>query len=140
GPSKGFVGDLDSLGKVVRIGSTRYGRRTFLGKLIDYGSFYGGVVWTLIRVKPKADLIVAMTTPPYLSIIARGVSRMKTAMHSHWVMDLYPDVMVAHGMIRGHGILHRFLGILTRWGFGGRRCLGVLSLGPDMMVRIDSYL
>jgi colanic acid biosynthesis glycosyl transferase WcaI len=60
--------------------------------------------------------------------------------HCHWVMDLYPDVMVAHGMIGGDGVAARVLRGLTRWGFGGRRCKAVLTLGPDMADRLGAYV
>ena len=81
---------------------------------------------------PKPDRIVALTTPPYLSLLARFFSKFHGADHAHWVMDLYPDVMEAHGMLKPGGMLNRVLGALTRWGFGGERCACVLSLGPDM--------
>ena len=126
--------------RVVRIGATGIGRKTFLGKLVDYAGFYFGVAWQLLFLNPRADRIIALTTPPFLSILARLVSRIRGGDHAHWVMDLYPDVMVAHGMIREGRILHRFLSSLTRWGFGGERCAGVWSLGPDMKERVDFYL
>ena len=126
--------------RVVRIGATGIGRKTFLGKLVDYAGFYLGVAWQLLFLNPRADRIIALTTPPFLSILARLVSRIRGGDHAHWVMDLYPDVMVAHGMIREGRILNRFLSSLTRWGFGGQRCAGVWSLGPDMKERVDFYL
>ena len=30
---------------VLRVGATSFGRGTFLGKMVDYVSFYIGVVW-----------------------------------------------------------------------------------------------
>lgn len=126
--------------RIIRVGATSFGRRSFLGKLADYGSFYVGVAWALARLCQRPDRIVALTTPPYLSILARIFSRFHKGEHAHWVMDLYPDVMEAHGMLRKGGMLHRLLGALTRWGFGGHRCACVLSLGPDMSRRVQHYL
>lgn len=126
--------------KIMRVGATSFGRGSFIGKLADYLSFYLGVAWALARLRERPDRIVALTTPPYLSVLARVFSRFHRAQHAHWVMDLYPDVMEAHGMLRRGGLLDRFLGALTRWGFGGSRCAGVLSLGPDMAKRVGSYL
>lgn len=126
--------------KIIRVGATSFGRRSFLGKLADYGSFYVGVAWALARLGQRPDRIIALTTPPYLSILARIFSRLHRAEHAHWVMDLYPDVMEAHGMLRKGGMLHRLLRTLTRWGFGGDRCACVLSLGPDMSRRVQYYL
>lgn len=126
--------------KVVRVGATSFGRGTFIGKLVDYVSFYVGVVLALASLSHKPDKIVALTTPPYLSILARVFSKMHGCSHSHWVMDLYPDVMVAHGMLKSGSVLHRLLAAFARWGFGGQRCSEVISLGPDMAKRVACYM
>ncbi len=126
--------------KILRIGATRFGRGTVLGKLADYFSYYGGVTFKLLAMRPAPDRIVAMTTPPYLSVLARGISKLCGADHAHWVMDLYPDVMTAHGMLKEKGVFHRVLAGLAKWGFGGQRCVSLLTLGPDMAARISGYL
>ena len=126
--------------QVIRIGATGFGRKTFLGKLVDYAGFYLGVAWHLLFLRPRPDRFVALTTPPFLSVLVRLLSNLRGGDHAHWVMDLYPDVMVAHGMISEKGLLAQFLGRLARWGFGGKRCRLVLTLGPDMEERVSSYL
>jgi glycosyltransferase involved in cell wall biosynthesis len=122
--------------RIIRIGATRFGRRTFIGKLCDYVSYYAGTAWRLLRLRPGPERIVAMTTPPYLSVLARVISKFRGADHAHWVMDLYPEVLAAHGMLGERSILYRILAGLARWGFGGRRCAAVLTLGPDMAERL----
>ena len=126
--------------RVVRIGGTGFGRRTFLGKISDYAFFYAGVARHLAFLSPKPDRIIALTTPPYLSILARFFSKLRGGDHGHWVMDLYPDVMTAHGMLSSKSLMGRFLNQLARWGFGGKRCQMVLTLGPDMAERAAKYL
>lgn len=121
--------------RVIRLGATAFGRGSFVGKLVDYLSFYLGVVWRLATLRPGPDRVVALTTPPLLSLLARGGSKLRGGDHAHWVMDLYPDVMVAHGMLRAEGVAHRGLRALARWGLGGGRNAGVLVLGPDMAER-----
>lgn len=125
---------------VVRLGTTRFGRGTFIGKLADYASYYLGVAWKLLALHPKPDRVVALTTPPYLSVLARIVTRFRKADHAHWVMDLYPDVMIAHGMLREGGLAHRILSALARFGFGGERSAAVVTLGPDMAERVSRHL
>ncbi len=121
---------------IVRLGASRFGRGSFFGKLADYTSFYLGAAWKLLLLHPRPDRIIALTTPPYLSVMARLVSKLRGADHAHWVMDLYPDVMVAHGMLAEGGWKHRLLAALARWGFGGSRCAAILTLGPDMAERV----
>ena len=50
--------------EVLRIRATRFGRGTFLGKVIDYLSYYLGVAGRLAVMQPRPDRIVALTTPP----------------------------------------------------------------------------
>lgn len=125
---------------VVRIGASSFGRSSFLGKLADYLSFYLAVALVMLRRRPRPDRLVVLTTPPYLSVLARLAGKWAGTDHAHWVMDLYPDVMVAHGMLGAGGLPHRGLSWLARLGFGGRRCAGVMTLGPDMADRVSAYL
>lgn len=138
---RGGASDGASTGpRVLRIGATGFGRSSFIGKLLDYLTYYLGVAGMLAFMRPSPDLIVALTTPPYLSILARIFSGLRGADHAHWIMDLYPDVMTAHGMIRRPSGTASFLEGLARFGFGGGRCKMVLTLGPDMAARTKVYL
>ena len=126
--------------RIVRIGATRFGRKSFLGKLADYASYYAGAIWRLSTMQPRPDRVIALTTPPYLSILARVASKLRGGDHAHWVMDLFPDVMVAHGILKESGIPHRLLALFAGWGFGGSRCAAVVTLGPDMAQRVGAHL
>ncbi|MFC7338126.1 glycosyltransferase family 4 protein [Haloferula chungangensis] len=126
--------------RVIRIGASRFGRGSFVGKLLDYASFYLGVSWQLLRLQAAPDRVVALTTPPFLSLLARFGSWLRGGDHAHWVMDLYPDVMVSHGMLKANGGGHRCLAFLSRLGFGGSRNAMVLTLGPDMQERVADHL
>ncbi len=127
--------------RIVRLRALGWGRKkSTMGKVLAYASYYAGVGWWILRHHHRADVIVALTTPPYLSVLARAFSKVRGRRHAHWVMDLYPDVMVAHGMIREGGFALRMLRGLTRWGFGGRRCVAAVTLGPDMAEKVQSYL
>jgi glycosyltransferase involved in cell wall biosynthesis len=126
--------------RILRIGATKLGRSTFVGKLLDYTVYYIGVAWKLMTMHPRPERIVALTTPPYLSVLARVISKLRGVDHAHWVMDLYPDVMAAHGMLEEKGCVYRVLTRLARFGFGGSRCAAVLTLGPDMAERVDKVM
>lgn len=53
--------------RTIRIRASRFGRGSFVGKLLDYASYYLGVAWKLLTLRPLPDRIVALTTPPYLA-------------------------------------------------------------------------
>ena len=129
---------MDSSGhvEVVRVPTFRFGRRTLIGKLCDYASFYLFAFFRALMVRGKPTCYVALTTPPYLGVLARLVSKFRGAGHAHWVMDLYPDVMVAHGILNEGSMKEKVLQSLSRWGFGGKRNQGTVSLGPDIAEKI----
>ncbi|MFM7179934.1 MAG: glycosyltransferase family 4 protein [Verrucomicrobiales bacterium] len=131
---------LSGHARLLRIGATRFGRVSFVGKLLDYLSYYLGVAWKLGTMRPAPERMVALTTPPYLSVLARMMSRLRGGTHAHWVMDIYPDVMVSHGMLQEGGLLQRMLAWLARWGWGGKRCGMILTLGPCMADRLRRVL
>jgi len=126
--------------RIIRIGASKFGRGTFAGKLADYASYYVGVGWKLLTLRPRPDRIVALTTPPYLSLLARLMSKWRGADHAHWVMDVYPDVLAAHGMLRERSLAYRLLAALACWGMGGKRCAAILTLGPDMAERVGCQM
>lgn len=123
--------------EVVRLPATGFGRRGFLGKIADYASYYGLLFCALISQREKPDLILSLTTPPYVGILAKIAALWHGCRHAHWIMDLYPDVMFAHGMARKDSMLSRCLSILTRWQFKG--AARIFTLGPSMAERISTY-
>ena len=87
----------------------------------------------------RPDRIVAMTSPPYLGLVARVFSKLRGGDHAHWVMDLYPDVMVAHGMMRKEDPGAYLLRWLARLCYGGKRLVVAATIGPDMAARLGAH-
>ena len=125
--------------RVRRMKALSFGRASKVAKVLDYASYYVAMVPRLLMVTPRPDVIVALTTPPFLSVLVRVASWLRGARHAHWVMDVYPDVMLGHGMIREGGMVHRLLCWVARFGFGGKRSVAVLGLGPDMAEKLAAY-
>jgi colanic acid biosynthesis glycosyl transferase WcaI len=123
--------------EVVRLAATGFGRRGFLGKIADYSSFYGRLLWTLFFERQRPDVILSLTTPPYIGLLAKLAAGRHRCRHAHWIMDLYPDAMFAHGMARKNGMPSRLLCQLTRWQFKGAD--RIFTLGPKMADRILTY-
>jgi hypothetical protein len=106
--------------EIRRLWATGFGRRGFLGKLADYGSFYSSLLLALFLTRKSPDLILSLTTPPYLGLLGKLAAKRHGCRHADWVMDLYPDVMFAHGMARKDGFLFRGLEKLSRFQLRGR--------------------
>jgi len=121
--------------EVRRVGRAGAGKR-LAAKFAGWSGFYLGLAWRLVRGRPRPDLIVAMTTPPFLSVLARVAGWWHGARVAHWVMDLYPDALAAHGMMKERSLAMAVLRGLARFGFGGRGNGPVLVLGPCMARRV----
>jgi glycosyltransferase involved in cell wall biosynthesis len=118
--------------RVHRLRATGFGRGAAWRRLLDSLSFALLVVPRLLRA-PRPALLVALTTPPLLGVIASAVCRVRGVRHAHWLMDLYPDVLAAHGWIRTGGPVFRLLAAAARRSL--KRASLVLTLGPFMAVR-----
>jgi len=99
------------------------------------GRAAGGLVFAL-RAAARArrtphDLLLSLTTPPFIGWVAARVARRAGSTLVHWVMDVYPDVLVAHGLIAPGGFLDRRL--RTRAGRDLAAAQLVVSLGSPQM-------
>lgn len=121
--------------EVVRLGGFGFGRGTHVGKIVDHGAYVAGMAAHLAR-DARFDVIVALTSPPLLGLFARAASLRGQARVVHWVMDLYPDALAAHGM--PHGRAYDALATVARQAFTGSAA--VVALGPAMAERLRAYV
>jgi hypothetical protein len=108
------------------LGKSSRGRR-----LLGYVAFFVGALPRLL-VHRRQDVIVAMTTPPFvvLTAIAHRVVHRRTRLVL-WSMDCYPDAAERFGEIRRGGTVARLLRALNRWIF--RRVDVVVGLDGAMV-------
>jgi hypothetical protein len=92
----------------------------------------GRMLWDGVR-RPKAEVVISATSPPCLLVVAMLVAGWHRARSLHWVMDLYPDIAVALGEIRG-GFAARMIGRLMDFCY--RRTGEVVVLDDDMAARL----
>jgi glycosyltransferase involved in cell wall biosynthesis len=115
-----------------RLPATGFGRGAAWRRLLDSISFALFLVPALVRT-PRPDLVVALTTPPFLGVIASAIGRLRGVPHAHWLMDVYPDVLSQAGWIPLAGFVYRGLAGAARRSM--KRARLVLTLGPMMTVR-----
>lgn len=112
-----------------RLGQTSSSRTGMAGKLVDYASFSARLVLAS-RSLPRPDVIVALTTPPFLGLLTSFVPRWRGVARVEWTMDVYPDVLAAHGIMGRGASLYRFLESRSRGQLRG--AAAVIALGPFM--------
>ncbi|MDD9936103.1 MAG: glycosyltransferase family 4 protein [Myxococcales bacterium] len=120
--------------RVKRLPGTAFGRGTLAGKAADYAIYCAGLAGRL-AIQERPDVVVALTTPPFLGLLAKWTAVARRAEHVHWVMDVYPDVMEAHGMIEGTP--SRALRSLAGHAVSGAHT--IITLGETMTDRVRDY-
>ena len=120
--------------KIVRIGAEDRHPSGVVAKLRDYLSFYRGAWKELERLAPPPDVLVFMTTPPFIGLLGAQRRKRKDAPYVLWCMDLYPEALEAHGFLRNWNPLKPLLRQLARE--ERRRASVVVAPGPDMAARL----
>jgi colanic acid biosynthesis glycosyl transferase WcaI len=78
--------------EVHRVATTRFGRSRLPGRAMDYVSFYLSAAVTLLRIVRRGDVVIAMTDPPLLSLLAAPIATVKRAALINWQQDVFPEV------------------------------------------------
>jgi colanic acid biosynthesis glycosyl transferase WcaI len=116
--------------KVRRVWSTRFGRGFLPGRAADYATFYVSAFFALLRRKA---IIVALTDPPLISVVAALAAKVRGATLINWTQDLFPEVAEALGM---RGL--RFLRGIRDWSL--RRAKVNVALADLMAERLPNAI
>src|SRR4051794_2018887 len=54
--------------EIRRVRGTRFGKRTHLGRILDFGSYYLAAAWELQHLQAP-DVILALTSPPMVATL-----------------------------------------------------------------------
>jgi glycosyltransferase involved in cell wall biosynthesis len=102
-------------------------------RVLSYISYLCGAIWFGLRSE-RPDVVLSLTTPPLLSLVAWLVTALRGGRFFIWEMDLYPDIAVDLGVLRAKSWFTRALG----WALDRVRCraAGVIALGDSMRERL----
>jgi glycosyltransferase involved in cell wall biosynthesis len=116
---------------VERVGSTTFRRYRMLPRVGNYLSYVG--LASLRALAVRADLIVAMTDPPFGGIVGAFIAWLKRRPFVYNLRDLYPEMALFGGVVRPVW----WLGVwekLHRWALG--RARRIIVLGEDARERL----
>ena len=129
--------------RVTRCRTTRFGRLHTAGRALDYLSFLAAASAAVLARSRPGTIVVAMSDPPLLGSALRPVVRLRGARLVNWWQDVFPDVALALGMLRGGaGLLGRARDRLLRAAaanvaigdrMAGRLCLAVPEARVDVI-------
>jgi colanic acid biosynthesis glycosyl transferase WcaI len=119
--------------RIERAWSTSFGKASAVKRLCDYISFYMGATWKLLRL-PRHDVVMALTTPPLIGLIALFAGRLRGMRVVALVQDIYPDVAVSLGALKERSLATRLLDYLSRLMLRGSD--RIVVLGECMRERV----
>ncbi len=99
--------------RVHRVGFSLFGKSSIAARIADFALFY---ILAAVRVLtlPRADVVVCYTTPPFIALVGLLSKLFRGSRAIYWVMDLYPDLPVACGVMREDAIVTRVCEWLNR--------------------------
>jgi glycosyltransferase involved in cell wall biosynthesis len=134
GPAKEFTAHEVWKGvRIHRVGSTGFGKGARWRRASDFASFMLLCALRLVLL-PKADVIVALTSPPLISFLGALMAKLRGARFVYWVMDFNPDEAIAAGWLRAGSPTARLLEAMSR--FSLRQASGIIALDRFMRDRI----
>ena len=119
--------------KIYRVFNTGFGKRAKWRRAADFLTFLISCCGRLVLL-PKPDVVVALTSPPLVSVIAAGFAKLRGAKFCYWIMDLNPDEAIAAGWLSPDSFVAKWLERLSR--FSLRRAASVVVLDKFMQQRI----
>lgn len=96
-----------------RVAGSAFGKRGLVARAFDFAAFHAAAFLRALRL-PRPDVVVSLSTPPFLVATSLLLARLRGAALVYWVMDLYPDVPVALGVLSPRSLSVRALERLHR--------------------------
>jgi len=119
--------------RIERVPVVAFDRANILRRLASYLSFYVSAFWRLLRL-PKQDVILVLTTPPLIAIVAYVVRLLKGSRMVYLVQDLYPDIAYEFGLLRRGSLFAKVLDGIAH--FLLQRADAIIALGRCMQERL----
>ncbi len=103
--------------EIRRVPAVRLGKGSRWRRVVDFGSFLTLCALRLATLR-RHDVVVAMTSPPLISVLGALFASLRRGRLVVWVMDLNPDEAIAAGWLRSGShtarLLQRLLDVSLR--------------------------
>jgi colanic acid biosynthesis glycosyl transferase WcaI len=119
--------------RIFRVFNTGYGKAAKWRRAVDFLTFLVSCCVRLCLLS-RPDVIVSLTSPPLVSVIAAGYAWLRRAKFCYWIMDLNPDEAIAAGWLESDSFPAKWLERLSR--FSMKRAAMVVVLDVFMQRRI----
>ena len=100
--------------RIIRIGSTGFGKGAKWRRAADFASFFA-LCCLRLAFFPRQDAIVALTSPPLISVLGAWLAKLRGSRFFYWVMDFNPDEAIAAGWLRSGSFVAKVLEAMSRF-------------------------
>jgi colanic acid biosynthesis glycosyl transferase WcaI len=121
---------------IVRIPSFAPGKQSKWRRAVNFVSFLIICSWQLLFM-PRFDVVVALTSPPLISLPGSLFVKIKGGRFVCWVMDLNPDEAIAAGWLKENSLTGKTLKRLLQYSL--QQASRVVVLDRFMKGRIAKY-
>lgn len=119
--------------RIIRIPSLAFGKSSKWRRALNFGSFLFVCALRLLLL-PQFDVVVALTSPPMISVLGSLFILIRGGRLVFWVMDLNPDEAIAAGWLKENSFTARVLGRLLNYSL--RHAERIIVLDRFMKQRI----
>lgn len=117
GGAKALAGASGSAGGVIsirRVGASLFGKASIAARIADFALFYLLATFRVLTLK-KPDVVICYTTPPFIALVGLLCKWLRGSRAVYWVMDLYPDLPIACGVMKEKALPTRLFERLNRF-------------------------
>jgi glycosyltransferase involved in cell wall biosynthesis len=100
--------------RIHRVGKSLFGKAGIASRIADFALFYLAATFKALFLE-RHDVVICFTTPPFISAIGPVLRWFKKTKCIYWVMDLYPDLPIACGVMKRNSLATRFFERLNLW-------------------------
>jgi len=115
--------------RIIRIPSLALGKASRWRRALNFGSFLAMCSLRLLFL-PRFDVVVALTSPPLISLLGSLFVRIKGGKFFFWVMDLNPDEAIAAGWLKQDSLTAK----------GLSRCLNYSLRHSEKVIVLDRFM
>lgn len=81
------------------MGASIFGKAGYAARIADFASLYI-LAFAKVISTDRPDVVVSFTTPPFIGLVGIINRWVRGSKAVYWVMDLYPDLPVACGVMK----------------------------------------
>jgi colanic acid biosynthesis glycosyl transferase WcaI len=100
--------------RILRVPSLALGKSAKWRRVANFASYFLSCILRLIFL-PRFDVVMALTSPPLISVLGALYAKLKGGRFIFWGMDLNPDEAIAAGWLRKDSAVARILGGLLNF-------------------------